>query len=69
MVDPAGTDYSDLMAINPEGKGDITATNVLWKKRSGRLQLLTPVIKDGLIYTVDSNNNMMCIEATTGKEV
>ncbi len=69
MVDPAGTDYSDLMAINPEGKGDITATNVLWKKRSGRLQLLTPVIKDGLIYTVDSNNNLMCIEAATGKEV
>ena len=31
--------------------------------------MLTPVIKDGLIYTVDSNNNLMCIEAETGKEV
>ena len=30
---------------------------------------VTPVIKDGLIYTVDSNNNIMCIEASTGKEV
>jgi len=69
MVDPDGTNYSDLMAVNPSGKGDITATNVIWKKRSGRLQLLTPVIKDGLIYTVDSNNNLMCIEASTGKEV
>jgi len=69
MVDPAGTDYSDLMAVNTDGKGDITATNVLWKKRSGRLQLMTPVILNGLIYTVDSNNNMMCIEASTGKEV
>ncbi len=69
MVDSAGTQYSDLMAINPDGKGDITESNVLWKKRSGRLQLLTPVIKDGLIYTVDSNNNLMCIEASTGKEI
>ena len=39
------------------------------EKRSGRLQLLTPVIKDGLIYTVDSNNNLMCIEASTEKEI
>ncbi len=69
MRDPSGTEYSELMAVNPDGKGDITASNIIWKKRSGRLQLLTPVIKDGLIYTVDSNNNLMCIEAETGKEV
>ena len=69
MIDPDGTEFSELIAVNPDGKGDITATNVLWKKRSGRLQLLTPVIKDGLIYTVDSNNNLMCIEASSGKEI
>jgi hypothetical protein len=27
-----------------------------------------PCDKDGLIYTVDSNNNLMCIEASTGKK-
>ena len=27
------------------------------------------VIKDGLIYTVNTRNTMMCIDATTGEEV
>jgi outer membrane protein assembly factor BamB len=69
MIDPDGTEFSELIALNPDGKGDITGTNIIWKKRCGRLQLLTPVIKDGLIYTIDSNNNLECIEASSGKEI
>lgn len=66
-----GNKYTDILAINPKGKGDITATNVLWKKSEEltRNQSLKPVIKDGLIYTVNTNNQMMCIDAATGKEV
>lgn len=66
-----GKKYTELLAVNPDGKGDITATNILWKKREelSRNQSLTPVIKDGLIYTVNTRNNMMCIEAATGKEI
>jgi outer membrane protein assembly factor BamB len=30
--------------------------------------MLSPVIKDGLIYTCTTKNIMMCVEATTGKE-
>lgn len=69
MIDKDGSDFSELMAVNPDGRGDITGTNVLWKKRVERLQLLTPVIKDGLIYTVDTKNNLMCLEASTGNEI
>ncbi|NMC36876.1 MAG: PQQ-binding-like beta-propeller repeat protein [Bacteroidales bacterium] len=69
MVDKEKGDFSELLAINPDGKGDITKTNVLWRKRTPPLQLLTPVVKDGLIYTVDSENNMMCIEASNGNEI
>ena len=63
--------YTEFIAVNPNGKGDITSTNVLWKKREelSRNQSLTPVIKDGLIYTVNTRNIMMCIEAATGKEI
>jgi len=66
-----GKKYTELLAVNPGGKGDITATNVLWKKKEelSRNQSLTPVIKDGLIYTVNTRNIMSCIEAATGKEV
>lgn len=66
-----GIKHTEMIAVNPKGKGDITGTNILWKKREelSRNQSLTPVIKDGLIYTVNTRNIMMCIDATTGKEV
>jgi outer membrane protein assembly factor BamB len=71
MVAADGTNYTELLAVNPDGKGDITGTNVIWKKweELSRNQCLTPVIKDGLIYTVNTRNNMMCIDAATGKEI
>lgn len=70
MEDPPPT-YSEMLAVNPDGQGDITATNILWKRRDdiSHTQILTPVIKDGLIYTVSSRNNLMCIDASTGKEI
>jgi outer membrane protein assembly factor BamB len=71
MVAGDGSRYTDFLAVNPDGQGDITATNILWKKRDALAhnQMLTPVIKDGLIYTVNSRNTMMCIDAKTGEDV
>ena len=71
MVDGDGTKYTDLLAVNPDGKGDITGTNILWKKKDelSQNQMLTPVIKDGLIYTVNTRNILMCIDAATGEEI
>lgn len=71
MVAGDGTKFTELLAVNPDGKGDITGTNVIWKKRDELLQnqMLSPVIKDGLIYTVNTRNIMMCIDAKTGDEV
>ncbi len=66
-----GFKFANLLAVNPDGKGDITGTNIIWKKRHGLSsnQMLSPVIKDGLIYTVTTMNNMMCVDAVTGDEV
>ena len=71
MVSADGTRFTELMAVNPDGKGDITGANVLWKKQDelSRNQCLTPVIKDGLIYTVNTRNNLMCLDAATGEEI
>ena len=69
MVDPDGPNFTEILAVNPDGKGDITGTNVLWRRKAESMQLLTPLIKDGLIYTVDTKNNMICIDAATGKDV
>ncbi len=71
MVAGDGTSFTELLAVNPDGTGDITRTNVLWKKRDelSRNQCLTPVIKDGLIYTVNTRNILMCLDAATGEEI
>jgi outer membrane protein assembly factor BamB len=69
VSDTSGGNYAELLAVNPEGQGDITRTNIVWRLRSPILQLLTPVIKDGLIYTVDTRNMLYCLDAKTGQEV
>jgi len=71
MDDPAGGTYTELLAVNPEGNGDITGSNILWRKRDDqtRTQISTPVIKDGLIYTITSRNILMCIDGATGTEI
>jgi outer membrane protein assembly factor BamB len=65
-LDDEGEKYAELLAVNPEGKGDITETHIIWRMRTPILQLLTPVVKDGLIYTIDTRNIMMCIDAKSG---
>lgn len=66
-----GNKYTELLAVNPDGKGDITNSNVIWKKREllSENQSLTPIIKDGLIYTINTKRTLMCIDAASGKEV
>jgi len=69
MVDTDKSEFSEIVAVDPSGKGDVTSTHVKWQKRVARMQLLTPVISNGLIYTVDTQNNMLCIDAGSGKDV
>lgn len=71
MENPAGGTFTEMLAVNPDGNGDITATNILWRKHDDQIQtqILTPLIKNGLIYTVNSRNFLMCIDALTGSEI
>jgi outer membrane protein assembly factor BamB len=68
-ISEEGEKQADLLAVNPDGSSDIGTTNILWRLPSPILQLLTPVVYDGLIYTVDSKNYMQCIEASSGKVI
>ena len=68
MKDDEGS-FSELMAVNPSGTGNIDETHVLWSKRIPSMPLATPVIKNGLIYTVDTRRMMRCIDASNGEDV
>ena len=61
--------YATLMAVDPAGKGDIASTTILWSMETPILQLSTPVIKDGLIYNIDTKNLMMCLDAKSGEVI
>ena len=63
-----GEKFVELLAIDPTGTGDVTKTNILWRHKGPILQLLTPLIKDGLIYTIDTKNTLIVFDAKTGAQ-
>lgn len=65
-TDTAGERRAKLMAVDPDGEGQIEETNVVWSKETPILQLLTPLVKDGLLYTIDSRGDMWCLDASNG---
>ena len=69
VTPPGGDSYAELLAVDPDGKGDIAASNILWRVKFPVLQLLTPLVKDGLIYTVDSEGTLLCMDTKTGETV
>jgi outer membrane protein assembly factor BamB len=62
-----GRKYAELFAVDPNGKGDITHTNIRWRMKGPILQLSTPVFVEGLLYTVDSEGEFFCLEASSGE--
>ncbi|MCP4312287.1 MAG: PQQ-binding-like beta-propeller repeat protein [Bacteroidetes bacterium] len=68
-TDSAGEKHAKLMAVNPEGEGEIEETNVLWSVETPILQLLSPLVLDGLLYTIDSRGVMLCLDASDGTSV
>jgi outer membrane protein assembly factor BamB len=69
VTPPEGQKYCELMAVDPDGKGDISETNIKWRVKSPMLQLLTPVIYDGLLYTIDAKSKLICMDVKTGNEI
>jgi outer membrane protein assembly factor BamB len=62
------TDYErpELWAIRPEGRGDITDRQVAWKITKGMPAQPSFLLVDGLLYLVNDNGILHCVEAGTG---
>ena len=67
--DSDGEKHAELFAVDPSGEGDVEETHVLWRQKAPILQLLSPLVLDGLLYTVDSKAMMYCLDATSGETV
>ena len=64
------TDFArpHLLAVRPNGRGDVTETHVTWTATAQMPSTPSPAIADGLIYTVtDKGGVACCLDAKTGK--
>ncbi len=55
-------------AIRTGGKGDVTASNVLWSA-SGGSYVPSPVLHKGHLYWINDRGIAYCVDVKTGKEV
>jgi outer membrane protein assembly factor BamB len=55
-------------AVAVEKSGDKFATKELWNTRTGT-QYNTPVIKNGFVYGLSSNDRLFCLSAADGKQL
>jgi outer membrane protein assembly factor BamB len=60
---------SRLLAVRPDGKGDVTASHVAWKYNRGVPSRSSLLLVDDLLYMANEEGVVQCLEARTGREV
>lgn len=63
-----GYNTPSLYAIKPEGTGDLTNTNVVWKTKTNAPHNPSVLIVDKDLYMVSDKGILSCLDAKTGKE-
>jgi outer membrane protein assembly factor BamB len=57
------------LGLRPGGRGDVTATHLVWRAVRGGPHVPTPVLVHGRVYTTNDNGILSCLDAATGKLV
>lgn len=63
---PNGT---ELWAVREGGAGDVTESHVVWKMTKDAPHESSPVLVDGLLYTMSERSNLICTDAKTGRQL
>jgi outer membrane protein assembly factor BamB len=61
-----GWESTELLAIRPDGAGDVSATHVVWRLARGVPTKPSILFVDGLIFMVNDNGLASCVDAKTG---
>lgn len=62
-----GYNTPSLLAIRPDGRGDVTDTHVAWTAKKGVPNTPTPLLVGGELYLVSDAGIASCLDARTGK--
>jgi hypothetical protein len=57
----------ELMAIRPDGHGDVTNTHVVWRQRKNAPNVPSPVVVGDRLFMVSDKGIATCLESKTGK--
>ncbi len=55
-----------LLAIKPDGNGDVTESHVVWQTTKGAYYVPSPVCTDDYLFSTMTNGQVHCIEVATG---
>jgi outer membrane protein assembly factor BamB len=55
-----------LLAITPDGQGDVTESKVVWQTTKGAYYVPSPVCTNDYLFTTMTNGLVHCIEVATG---
>lgn len=55
-----------LIAIRPDGEGDVTESHVAWQRTMGAVYVPSPVCTDDYLFTTMTNGNVCCTQVETG---
>jgi outer membrane protein assembly factor BamB len=64
----SGFEEPSILAVRPDGKGDVTETHVAWTGRRGAPLTPSPLVIGDEIYFVNDSGIASCVDARTGKE-
>jgi outer membrane protein assembly factor BamB len=62
-----GYNAPSLLAIRPDGRGDVTDSHVAWTAKKGVPNTPTPLLVGGELYLVSDGGIATCLDAMTGK--
>ncbi|MDA2937043.1 PQQ-like beta-propeller repeat protein [Acidobacteria bacterium AH-259-A15] len=60
---------SDFLAIRPGGRGDVSASHIVWRAPGGASYVPSIVHYDGLLYMTNEVGVVTCAEVSTGERV
>jgi outer membrane protein assembly factor BamB len=60
-------DSPTMLAIRPDGKGDVTKTHVAWRTRQNAPNTPSPLLVGDDLYLVSDDGVASCLDARTGK--
>jgi outer membrane protein assembly factor BamB len=59
----------NLLAIKPDGEGDVTGSKVVWQSTKGAYYVPSPVCTEDYLFSTMISGQVHCIEAATGNIV